>query len=57
MWSAFFSRLGTWTPEDTWIAGTAALAAMACALPGNFLLLRRQSMLGDALSQRLHELL
>lgn len=26
------------------------LAAMACALPGNFLLLRRQSMLGDAVS-------
>lgn len=27
-----------------------ALAAMACALPGNFLLLRRQAMLGDAIS-------
>ena len=27
-----------------------ALAAMACALPGNFLLLRRQSMMGDAIS-------
>jgi manganese/zinc/iron transport system permease protein len=26
------------------------LAAMACALPGNFLLLRRQSMIGDAIS-------
>jgi manganese/zinc/iron transport system permease protein len=26
------------------------LAAMACALPGNFLLLRRQSLVGDALS-------
>ena len=26
------------------------LAAIACALPGNFLLLRRQSMLGDAIS-------
>lgn len=26
------------------------LAAMACALPGNFLLLRRQAMLGDAIS-------
>lgn len=50
MWSDFLNRLGTWTPEDTWIAATAALAAMACALPGNFLLLRRQSMLGDALS-------
>jgi manganese/zinc/iron transport system permease protein len=27
-----------------------ALAAIACALPGNFLLLRRQSMMGDAIS-------
>ncbi len=27
-----------------------ALAAMACALPGNFLLLRRQAMIGDAIS-------
>jgi manganese/zinc/iron transport system permease protein len=27
-----------------------ALAAMACALPGNFLLLRRQSLIGDAIS-------
>ncbi|WP_425098023.1 metal ABC transporter permease [Tropicibacter sp. S64] len=26
------------------------LAAMACALPGNFLLLRRQAMIGDAIS-------
>lgn len=28
----------------------ALLAALACALPGNFLLLRRQAMLGDAIS-------
>lgn len=28
----------------------ATLAALACAAPGNFLLLRRQSMLGDAMS-------
>lgn len=27
-----------------------ALAAIACALPGNFLLLRRQALLGDAIS-------
>jgi len=40
----------TWTSLDTWIAVTAALAAMSCALPGVFLVLRRQSMLGDALS-------
>ncbi len=28
----------------------AALAAMACALPGNFLVLRRQAMVGDAVA-------
>ena len=28
----------------------ATLAALACALPGNFLLLRKQSLLGDAIS-------
>ncbi|MGZ0169808.1 MAG: metal ABC transporter permease [Planctomycetales bacterium] len=39
-----------WTEIDTWTALTAALAAMACAVPGTFLVLRRQSMLGDALS-------
>ncbi len=26
------------------------LAAVACALPGNFLLLRRQALIGDAIS-------
>ena len=39
-----------WTELDTWIVLTAALMAMACALPGVFLLLNRQSMLGDAIS-------
>ena len=39
-----------WTELDTWTALTAALAAMACTVPGTFLVLRRQSMLGDALS-------
>jgi manganese/zinc/iron transport system permease protein len=39
-----------WTSLDTWIVFTAALSAMACALPGNFLLLRRMSMMGDAIS-------
>ena len=39
-----------WSDLDTWIMLTAALAAIACALPGNYLLLRRQSLLGDALS-------
>lgn len=40
----------SWTQLDTWTALTAALAAMSCAVPGTFLVLRRQSMLGDALS-------
>ena len=39
-----------WSEYDSWIVITAALAAAACALPGNYLLLRRQSLLGDALS-------
>lgn len=39
-----------WTAADTWIAVTGALAAMACALPGAWLVLRRMSMMGDAIS-------
>lgn len=35
---------------DVKIAATAAVAAMSCALPGVWLLLRRHSMMGDALS-------
>ncbi len=50
MFAEFFQRLSFWESLDTWIAVTGALAAMACALPGTWLLLRRQSMLGDALS-------
>ena len=42
--------LSAWGSFDTWIVITAALAAMACALPGVFLVLRQQSMMGDALS-------
>jgi manganese/zinc/iron transport system permease protein len=42
--------MSDWTMLDTWLAVTAALAAMSCALPGTLLLLRRQSLLGDALS-------
>lgn len=42
--------LSQWEALDSWIALTAALAAMACALPGNWLMLRKQSMMGDALS-------
>lgn len=39
-----------WTSIDTWIVVAGALISMACALPGLFLLLNRQSMLGDAIS-------
>lgn len=39
-----------WSWLDTWTAVTAGLAAMACAVPGVFLVVRRQSMMGDALS-------
>ncbi len=46
----FHELLLDWGEYDTWIVITAALAAAACALPGNYLLLRRQSLLGDALS-------
>lgn len=39
-----------WTALDNGIVATAALTAMACAVPGCFLVLRRQSLMGDALS-------
>ena len=39
-----------WDSLDTMLAGTAAACAMACAVPGVFLMLRRQSMMADALS-------
>lgn len=40
----------TWSSLDTWIVLTAMAAAVSCAIPGVFLMLRRQSMLGDAMS-------
>ncbi len=40
----------TWTENDTGIMLVGILCAMACALPGCFLLLRRMSMMGDAIS-------
>ena len=43
-------RLADWDTLDTALAGTAAVCAVACALPGAFLMLRRQSMMADALS-------
>jgi len=39
-----------WTSSDTWITITAILCAIASALPGCFLVLRKMSILGDALS-------
>lgn len=39
-----------WTGFDTWIVIIGALAAVAAALPGCFLVLRRMSMMGDAIS-------
>lgn len=39
-----------WTELDTWIVVTGVLICLACALPGAFLMLMRQSMLGDGIS-------
>lgn len=40
----------TWYSFDTWIVIIGILCAVACALPGCFLLLRQMSMMGDAIS-------
>ncbi len=40
----------SWTSLDTGIVVVAAVSAMACALIGSFLVLRRMSMMGDAIS-------
>lgn len=39
-----------WTQLDTWIVVVGVLAATSCALLGNFLVLRKMSMMGDAIS-------
>jgi len=39
-----------WSEMDTWIAVTGALISMACAIPGTFLVLNKDSMLGDAIT-------
>lgn len=39
-----------WTSFDTWIVVVGAITAVACALPGCFLVLRKMSMMGDAIS-------
>lgn len=45
-----WERLQTWTNLDTATVLTGAMASMSCAVPGVFLFLRKQSMMGDALS-------
>jgi manganese/zinc/iron transport system permease protein len=50
MWRECLEHLRDWTSFDTWILLTAATTALVCAVPGVWLVLRRQSMLGDALS-------
>lgn len=50
MFNELISILARWDRIDTGIVVTGALAGMACALPGCYLVLRRQSMMGDALS-------
>lgn len=50
MFAEMLTLLSTWSWLDTAIVAVAVTAAMACALPGCFLVLRRQSLLGDALS-------
>ena len=43
--------LSTWNWHlDGWIVAAAALCALSCALLGNFLVLRKMSMMGDAIS-------
>ncbi len=39
-----------WTTFDTWIAVTGMLCAISCAIPGSFLVIRKMSMMGDAIS-------
>jgi manganese/zinc/iron transport system permease protein len=40
----------SWYAFDLWIVVIGALTAIACALPGCFLVLRQMSMMGDAIS-------
>ncbi|MGE9291852.1 MAG: metal ABC transporter permease [Puniceicoccales bacterium] len=40
----------SWYSIDTWIVIIGILTAIACALPGSFLVLRQMSMMGDAIS-------
>lgn len=50
-WAAVGHALSAWTlPVDGWIVAIGILASAACAIPGTMLAVRRESMLGDALS-------
>ncbi len=40
----------TWSIIDTWIVVIGALCAAGCAIPGTVLVLRRMSLMGDAIS-------
>ena len=40
----------TWHNIDTWIVIVGILTAVSCAIPGSFLVLRKMSMMGDAIS-------
>lgn len=40
----------SWHMYDTWVVITGALCAASCALLGSFLVLRKMSMMGDAIS-------
>lgn len=40
----------TWTSVDSWMVATGLLSALSCALLGNFLFVRRLSLMGDAIS-------
>ncbi len=50
MLTEILQQLATWNSLDTGIVVTAILVAMSCALPGCFLVLRKQALLGDALT-------
>jgi ABC-type Mn2+/Zn2+ transport system permease subunit len=46
----WFSSLGLQTQNDLWVILVAAMTNVACALVGCYLVLRRMSLLGDAIS-------
>lgn len=50
MFSEFWTHLSHWYPWDTSMVIAASLVAMACTVPGVWLVLRQQSLMGDALS-------